>query len=96
MNTHTFIFAKITPKAEYFDIATKAVTDIIPSTRNEPGCLDFVLHKDDNGSLYLYEEWSDEQALQQHHDMTYTKAVFSAYQEWLATPPEITKMTKLV
>jgi len=95
MNEHTFIFAKITPKAEYFDVSREAIKEIIPQTRNESGCLNFTLHEDEQGSLYLYEEWANDKALQHHHAMDYTKSVFEAYKSWLAIPPEITKLIKL-
>ncbi|MGV2871310.1 putative quinol monooxygenase [Colwellia sp. E150_009] len=45
---------------------------IMLQTRDEPGCLEFTLHEDGMGSLYLYEEWIDEYALQLHHNMAYT------------------------
>jgi quinol monooxygenase YgiN len=95
MTGHTFILAKITPKAEYFDLAKAAIINIIPSTLNESGCLNFTLHQDAEGSLFLYEEWLDDKALQYHHEMNYTQAVFEAYKAWLACPPEITTLTKL-
>ncbi len=95
MNKNTFIFAKITPKEEYFDVSKEAIKEIIPQTRNESGCLNFTLHEDENGSLYLYEEWVDDKSLQHHHSMDYTKAVFKAYKFWLAIPPEISKLNKL-
>ncbi|MGF1763678.1 putative quinol monooxygenase [Aliivibrio kagoshimensis] len=95
MNKHTFIFAKITPKPEYFEVSKEAIIEIISQTRNESGCLEFTLHEDGAGSLYLYEEWIDDNALKLHHEMGYTKAVFEAYTDWLATPPEISKLIKL-
>ncbi|MEM5527301.1 putative quinol monooxygenase [Gammaproteobacteria bacterium AS21] len=95
MNEHTFIFAKITPKPEYYDLSKEAIKEIIPQTRNESGCLNFTLHEDGVGSLYLYEEWIDDSALEQHHEMSYTKAVFKAYSSWLAVAPEINKLIKL-
>ncbi len=95
MMEHTFVFAKITPKAEYFDVSKEAITKIIPQTRNESGCLKFVLHEDGKGSLYLYEEWVNDEALQLHHSMDYTKDVFEAYKSWLAISPEITMLKKI-
>jgi quinol monooxygenase YgiN len=95
MNEHTFIFAKITPKPKYFEVSKEAIKDIISQTRNESGCLEFTLHDDGAGSLCLYEEWIDDNALKLHHEMDYTKAVFEAYIDWLATPPEISKLNKL-
>jgi len=96
MTEHTFIFAKITPKSEFYQVAKQAIIDIIPQTRNEVGCITFTLHEDGSGSLYLYEQWLDDAALALHYDMDYTKAVFKAYQNWLATTPEITKLIKVV
>ncbi|MBB1269146.1 putative quinol monooxygenase [Shewanella sp. SR44-3] len=95
MTEHTFILAKITPKTECFDLAKAAIMNIIPTTLIEPGCLKFALHQDTKGNLFLYEEWLDDKALQNHHEMKYTQAVFEAYNDWLACPPEITTLTKL-
>lgn len=95
MNEHTFIFAKITPKPQYFEVSKEAIKEIIVQTRNEPGCITFILHEDSVGNMCLYEEWIDDNALKLHHEMDYTKAVFEAYTDWLAAPPEITKLIKL-
>jgi quinol monooxygenase YgiN len=95
MIKHTFIIAKITPKAECFNMAKEAIEKITPQTRNESGCLIFILHTDGEGCLYLYEEWIDEKALQDHHAMDYTQSVFESYKSWLSAPPEITKLEKL-
>lgn len=96
MNKRLFLVAKITPKAEYFQAAKQAIVDIIPQTRNEPGCLEFTLHQDNNGCLFLYEQWVDECALEQHYEMPYTREVFQRYQNWLSEQPEITKLTKVI
>ena len=95
MSQSTFVFAKITPKPEYFTQSRNAIEEIIPATKSEPGCLKFTLHEDGAGSLYLYEEWSDDDALDRHHAMDYTKAVFEAYKSWLVSSPEIIKLAKL-
>jgi quinol monooxygenase YgiN len=96
MPENLFVFAKISPKPEFFDDARTAIEGIIDSTREEPGCFQFCLHAGlEDGALYLYEEWEDDQALSAHYDMPYTKQVFTAYESWLATPPEITKLRRL-
>ena len=95
MIEHTFIFAKITPKPEFYNAAKQAVIDIIPQTHSEVGCITFTLHEDGSGSLYLYEQWLDDAALALHYEMDYTKTVFKSYQDWLAIAPEITKLAKL-
>ncbi|MBM7069616.1 putative quinol monooxygenase [Actibacterium sp. 188UL27-1] len=96
MSHHLFLFATITPKPVHMAEARQAIERIIPATRAEPGCLDFVLHESaDAGCLHLYEEWVDQAALDQHYQMPYTAEVFAQYQEWLAAPVDIKKFTKI-
>ncbi len=96
MNESIYIFAKITPKPEFYQKAKEAIASIIPMTRAELGCLEFTLHQNNEGSLYLYEQWTSSDALEQHYEMDYTKSVFESYQAWLANEPEITKLNKLM
>lgn len=96
MNDHLFVIAKITPKSEYYPAAREAILGIVSQTRSEAGCKTFNLHEDsDGGALFLYEEWSDEAALEEHYRQSYTRAVFEQYKEWLATPVEVTKIRRL-
>jgi len=88
------IFARITPKQEYFNAAKEAVLKIIPTTLLEPGCRIFSLHEAD-GELILYEMWENEEALNLHHEQEYTKAVFAQYEYWLAKPVHIEKMVQV-
>lgn len=88
------VFATIKPKAEHLSSARDAILRIIPATRAEPGCLQFVLHEG-NGSLYLYEEWSNEAALTLHHGQPYTAEVFENYKAWLTEPVNVIKMNKV-
>ncbi len=90
-----FLFAKISPKAEYFSNAKNAVLAIVEQTRSEDGCKQFELHEGElDGCLYLYEEWSGESELITHHNKSYTKSVFKSYEAWLKKPIEIAKMRK--
>lgn len=92
--TSLFVFAKIKPKSEYLSEARNAILGIIEQTCLESGCRQFVLHEGkDDDCLYLYEEWEDESMLAQHYEQPYTKAVFESYEQWLAVPVEVTKMT---
>lgn len=94
MSDHLFIIARITPKAEFFERAKAAILSIITPTLKEEGCRQFVVHHDDM-SLYLYEEWDSQTALNEHYSMPYVVPVFESYKEWLAEPVEINKLTKL-
>lgn len=94
---HLFVFATITPKPEFFEDAQAAIAGIVPDTRKEVGCFQFVLHANtEEGCLYLYEEWQDQAALDRHYTMPYVGAVFLKYQEWLAVPVDIKKFSKLL
>lgn len=94
MQTHLHIMATITPKTEYFEQAKAALVAIVEPTLKEQGCLQFKVHQDAD-SLYLYEEWLDQAALDLHYQMPYISAVFEAYQQWLAKPVDIRKLTRL-
>lgn len=97
MSEQLTLVARISPKPEYFEVARQAVLGIIRATRAEPGCIEFVLHKEreGGGQLYLYEVWASEGALAAHHDEPYTKAIFHSYREWLSEPVEIKMLRRI-
>ena len=88
------IFATITPKSEYFDDAKEAIRSILDNTRQESGCIQFDIHTNESASeLFLYEQWDDESALQNHYEQSYTKRVFKSYETWLAKPVDVKSFT---
>jgi len=90
-----FVFAKISPKREFFESAREAIVSIIPQTREEPGCLQFEIHENEGqDTIFLYEEWERLEDLKEHHGKSYILKIFAQYEEWLAQPVEITKMVK--
>lgn len=92
-----FLFAKISPKDENFKEAKNAILNILQQTREEPGCRQFELHENaEERSLFLYEEWETESALEEHYQKPYTLQVFENYKQWLAAPVEIVKMSKCI
>lgn len=96
MSDALHIFARIAPKPEFFEMTRDAILEIIPLTLAEPGCQTFVLHTgEDDGCLYLYEVFDDEDALKAHGAQTYTRAVFARYEEWLKEPPQLTRMRRV-
>ncbi len=95
-NHHLYVFAKIILKPQFFSDGRNAIRGIIEPTRREAGCIQFELHQDEAAStLFLYEEWNDSGALEEHYSQPYTKNVFENYSLWLAQPIEIHKMMKL-
>jgi len=92
-NNSLFVFAKISPKAEFFDDAKNAILNIVLQTREESGCIQFEVHEnEEKDELYLYEEWKSAKDLQSHHEKSYTLDIFKSYENWLARPVVITKM----
>ncbi|MBB3993294.1 quinol monooxygenase YgiN [Sulfitobacter undariae] len=90
MSNALIIFAEITPKPEHFKDAQQAIIGILAQTRAESGCYSFKLFEaPDQDKLYLFEEWQDQDALDQHLAQPYTVAVFKSYEGWLAEPPRI-------
>ena len=90
------LYAKITPNPEHYDSAKAAILSILDDTRKENGCIQFDIHTDNDASvLFLYEQWVNEAALQNHYEQSYTKSVFESYATWLAKPVEIESFTLL-
>ncbi len=95
-NKHVFVFAKITPKKEFFFAAKNELIGMLEATRSETGCIQFELHHSECGQyLYLYEEWIDKGSLENHHKEDHTKIVAAKFEGWLAEPTEVTLMNKL-
>jgi len=96
MTKSLFIFAEIKPKPEHFKDAQQAIIGILQDTRAEKGCVSFDLFSaPEDDTLYLFEEWADQDALDLHHAQPYTLAVFKAYESWLAQPPRILPMKNI-
>ena len=89
------IVATITPRPEHLADARDAIMGIIERTCAEPGCQTFRLLEGTDGRLRLYEEWDGEAALEAHYAQDYTRAVFTAYEGWLAGPPDVVRLTRL-
>jgi quinol monooxygenase YgiN len=86
------VFAKITPKAEFYEDAKNAILAIIPQTRLESGCHTFNLYDHREGDvniLCLFEIFNNQEAYDFHHHQDYTRHVFELYKNWLAIQPEI-------
>lgn len=93
MTPSLFIFATITPNKENYNQAYKAIQSILKPTRDEAGCLQFHLFKNSTDSeIYLFEEWTDELALEKHYNKDYTLAVMEKYDDWLARPLDVKKL----
>lgn len=94
--TPLYVFAEIEPKSEYLELAIEAIQNIVAPTRNEDGCHRFnVFENRTIGQIYLFEEWTDQAALDRHYAQPYTMAVFESYEKWLAKDPVIKKFSAI-
>ncbi len=90
------LVAFITPKQEFYQTAKQAIVDILEVTRAEAGCITFWLHENqEENQLCLYEQFTSQEALDEHYAKPYIKPVFEAYEAWLEKPVEITKLKLL-
>ena len=97
MSKSLFIFAEIKPKSEHFEKAKKAIRNVLTETRAEKGCRSFDLfNSPDQSTLYLFEEWDDQNALDEHYAKPYIIEVFKAYEDWLAEPPRILPLDSVI
>lgn len=96
MTKSLVIFAQIKPKPEHYDDAKTAIIGILAQTRSEPGCYQFQLNEGmEDDCLYLFEEWQNQTALDEHYAQPYVASVFESYQRWLAEPVNITRLKKV-
>ncbi|WP_375403132.1 putative quinol monooxygenase [uncultured Sphingomonas sp.] len=89
----TFI-AEINLKPDCFDVACRAVGEIVAATRDEAGCERFDAHPmaDGSSTLMIYERWANRAAYDFHHAQDYTRAVFKSYEDWLSGPVKMTEL----
>ncbi len=94
-DTRLFLFAIIKPKPEFYKVARDAVQSIIIPTLQESGCHVFAQFNgmDETHTMYLFEIFESNEALDIHYEQNYTKKIFASYQEWLANPVEVIKLT---
>ncbi len=82
------IVANITAKADKVDLVKAELLKLIDITRAEEGCINYVLHLDnENPSHFLfYENWESKELWQTHmandHRVTYLAATEGAVEEF--------------
>jgi quinol monooxygenase YgiN len=91
------VFATIPVKPEHMEAACAAVNAIVPATRSEDGCVAFEPRRAADGSatIAIFEEWADREAFDFHHSQDYTKEVFTKYEKWLRSEPQLVEVKPL-
>ena len=70
---------------------------LIPTTREEPGCINYDLHQaaDNPGHFLFYENWTSKQHLDDHLARPHLTAFLAKADALLAEPPQITLWEKI-
>ena len=91
------IHASIRPKKEHYEKCKLALLELRVPTLKEEGCLQFDIFeaKENNGRIYLFERFKDDDSLQHHLQKDYTTKVFENYKQWLAEEIIIIPLTPL-
>ena len=90
------VVAKIKVKPECVDLVKAEMLKMVAATVKESGCLNYNLHQDnaDASVFFFYENWSGEEALQNHLKSEHVQAYIQATKGKLAEFA-MNKLTKL-
>lgn len=74
-----------------------ALLALIPTTRQEPGCLNYDLHQavDDPSRFLFHENWTSKSHLDDHLARPHLQAFLARAGELLAEPPSITLWNRI-
>jgi quinol monooxygenase YgiN len=97
MTEPIIIFAKITPKSQFYKDVEDTLLRVIPIALKEAGCLALKLYRGkEDGLIYIYEVWKDDEARAFHSAQSYTKEVLRNFQTWLSEPMEVLNLTRMI
>lgn len=96
MNTLTVV-AVLKAKPGQETALRQELLALIPTTRQEPGCLNYDLHQavDQPGHFLFHENWTSTQHLDDHLARPHLTAFLAKAGELLAEPPQITLWEKI-
>ncbi|WIB62951.1 putative quinol monooxygenase [Curtobacterium sp. MCBD17_040] len=83
------VVATFRPKPESVADLTAAVQEYVPVAQQDEGNLRYALHEAGEGVLVLIEQWSGQQALEQHGAAPEFTAFTQRVQPLLASPLEV-------
>ena len=92
------VIARVKAKEGKVEAVESVLMDLIGPTREEPGCISYVLHqsKDDKGSFVFVENWASQLALEEHLQKPYLQAFVARADELLAEPLDVSLWHQIV
>lgn len=95
MSNQLTVIARLTAKPDQVEALGESLQQLVIPTRQEPGSLGYVLHRDNNDPAVwiLYETWTSRAALDAHFEQPYMRALFVRAPTLLAKEAEMTFAT---
>ena len=83
-------------KPEHAEEVERTIRGIAAATRDEPGALTFVLHRQGADTFIVYEKYTDEAARDAHFAAPYVAELVARFPELLVAEPQIEFAEELV
>lgn len=90
------VVAKIVAKPEYIEAVKEELLKLILPTRREDGCLEYLLHQDNQNPalFFFYETWESSAAIENHIRSEHYKAYVTAL-DGIIEEKVVNKMTRI-
>lgn len=82
------LYGFLRPRPEHADEVREVLAGLAVAAREEEGNLEYHLHAQDDGRLFLYEVWRSQEDLDRHNGTAPLREFFSRLDEYLAEPLE--------
>jgi quinol monooxygenase YgiN len=91
------VFAILTAKPGKADALRAALSECVPPSRAEPGCISYDMHvaTDDPHVFAFYETWDGNEGMDAHVQTPHFKTLMEKAADLLAEEPMIRRFTKL-
>lgn len=91
------LMARLKVKADKIEEAKTAALAIVEPSRNEPGCINYDVHQTiDDPTVFLWHEtWANQQAIDEHFEMSYFKEFAATVEKIAEIPPQIILSKKI-
>lgn len=85
----TVVIAILKAKPEHTDEVELHLLDLQRRTREEPGAMEYAVHRQDGGGFLVYERYVDQSACDAHFDAPYVANFLDRCAEWLIDAPQV-------
>ena len=91
MSEYLTVIAEVQAKPGHEEAVRDGRLALVKPTHAEAGCMSYDLHEsiDEKGLFFFYENWTGEQALQQHLATPHIQAMMAQSEQLLARPVSI-------